>query len=145
MLLPLSINLSSALSCLNNNLNSALLVNRRYGSSVPFVVKSSTSTPIYASSLANTSGCFPSSFIAALIPAIIPWPAASSYPLVPLTCPAVNRFSMIFDSNVGFICIGSIASYSIAYAYFLMIASLNPGRECTICSWISLGKDVENP
>lgn len=44
--LPLLVNLISALSGLKYNLNSDLAVNIRYGSFVPKVVRSSTSTPI---------------------------------------------------------------------------------------------------
>jgi hypothetical protein len=43
----------------------------------------------------------------ALIPAIRPCPPASSYPEVPFTCPAKNRFLIIFDSRECFNCVGS--------------------------------------
>ena len=34
-------------------------------------------------------------------------PPASSYPVVPFTCPAKNKFLIIFDSNVCFNWVGS--------------------------------------
>ena len=80
------------------------------------------------------SGSFCSNFNEALIPAIKPCPAASSYPLVPFIWPAVNKFFITFVSSDGVICKGSIASYSIAYAYFEMIAFSKPLKLCTIFS-----------
>ena len=50
----------------------------------PFVTRSSIITPIYASDLSKING---SNFLidrAAFTPAIRPWAAASSYPVVPL-------------------------------------------------------------
>ena len=38
---------------------------------------------------------------AAFAPAMSPWAAASSYPVVPLICPARNRPRMPFVSSVG--------------------------------------------
>ena len=88
---PICLNLWSALSCLNNNLYSARDVSNLYGSLIPLVIKSSINTPIYAWFLFNTIGSLLSIFLAAFIPAISPWHAASSYPLVPLIWPAVNN------------------------------------------------------
>ena len=99
---PCFLNLKSALSCLNNNRYSALDVKSLYGSLIPLVTKSSINTPMYASFLFNINGSFPSNFKHALIPAINPWQAASSYPLVPLICPAVNKFSIFFVSKLLF-------------------------------------------
>ncbi len=48
----------SAVSCRRLILYSARDVIMRYGSSVPLVVKSSISTPIYASSRPSTNGGF---------------------------------------------------------------------------------------
>ena len=59
-----------------------------YGSSTPFVTKSSTSTPTYPWSLSTTSDALPCAASAALAPATTPCPAASSYPVVPLIWPA---------------------------------------------------------
>ena len=45
--------------------------------------------PVYITQLQlNTTASSPFSIRCALIPAINPWAAASSYPVVPLTCPA---------------------------------------------------------
>ena len=54
---------------------------------------------MYDSFLFKISGSFPCNLSPALIPAIIPWPAASSYPLVPLICPAVNKLLITFVSK----------------------------------------------
>ena len=59
---PFLVNLSSALSCLNSNLYSALEVNILYGSSVPFVIKSSINTPMYASERLSVNSFFPLTF-----------------------------------------------------------------------------------
>ena len=53
-------------------------------------------------------------FNAALIPAMVPCPPASSYPVVPLTCPAKNSPSITFDSSEWDSCVGSKKSYSMA-------------------------------
>ena len=104
----------SALSCLRSNLYSALDVSKRYGSFTPLVTKSSIKTPMYDSFLFNINGSFPDNFKEALIPAIKPCPAASSYPDVPLICPAVYNPSISFVSKDLFDCLESMASYSIA-------------------------------
>ena len=117
------------MSCLNSKRYSALDVNIRYGSVTPFVTKSSIKTPRYASSLFNTICSFPLTKQLAFIPAISPWAAASSYPLVPLTCPPKNNPFTFLDSKVGFNSNGSMASYSIAYAYFAILAFSKPGKE----------------
>ncbi|MPN59277.1 hypothetical protein SDC9_206998 [bioreactor metagenome] len=80
---------------------SARLVNMRYGSWVPMVTRSSMRTPVYASLRLSTKGFSPLSFWDALMPAIKPWHAASSYPLVPLVCPAMKRFSTNLLSKEG--------------------------------------------
>ena len=96
----------SALSCLKSVRYSALEVNILYGSSVPFVIRSSINTPIYASLLVRISGSVENTLDTALIPAINPCAAASSYPVVPFICPAKNRFSTSFVSNVRVSCVG---------------------------------------
>jgi hypothetical protein len=62
----------SALSARNDNLYSERDVNMRYGSSTPFVIRSSMSTPMYASARDKIKGGFFRTERAALIPAIIP-------------------------------------------------------------------------
>jgi len=53
-------------------------------------------------------------FNAALIPAIRPWQAASSYPLVPLIWPARNKLAIFLVSSVRSSSVGSMESYSMA-------------------------------
>ena len=74
-------------------------VNIRYGSRHPVVVKSSARIPMYASSRISTSGSRRRARSAALIPASSPCAAASSYPDVPLTCPARKSPSTRLASN----------------------------------------------
>ena len=112
--LPKCVNLSSALSCLSNILNSALEVNILYGSSVPLFIKSSMRTPIYASDLFKINSSLLLSFKCAFMPAIKPWQAASSYPVVPFIWPAKYRLSISFVSKDAFSCVGWKKSYSIA-------------------------------
>ena len=50
----------------------------------------------------------------ALIPAINPCAAASSYPELPLNCPPLNRPLIFLNSSVGYSCRGLMQSYSIA-------------------------------
>ena len=71
--LPFSVNLRSALSGLRCSLNSARLVNMRYGSLVPWVVRSSTRTPMYPSVRSTTNISSPRSLSTALTPATKPW------------------------------------------------------------------------
>ena len=63
---------------------------------------SSIKTPIYPSLLSIIISFFLSICLDAFTPAINPWQAASSYPLVPLIVPAVYSPFTIFDSNVNF-------------------------------------------
>ena len=126
ILCPIGVNLSSALSCLNNNLYSALELNILYGSFVFFTTISSINTPMYASFLESTTGSSFFTYLAAFIPAIIPCDAASSYPDVPLICPALNNPFTFFNSNVFFNSYGSKQSYSIAYAGLVNSAFSNP-------------------
>ena len=102
-----SVSLASASSCLNNILYSALEVNILYGSSTPLVTRSSISTPMYDSSLFIVNTLSPVHLRAALMPATIPCPPASSYPVVPFTCPAKNNPLIILDSRLCFNCVGS--------------------------------------
>lgn len=64
---------------------------------MPIVIKSSIRTPIYALLLFIRYSFLSSDDSPALNPAIIPWAAASSYPVVPLICPARYRFFNIVD------------------------------------------------
>ena len=50
----------------------------------------------------NISGSLCRIDIAALIPAISPWEAASSYPLLPLNGPPLNRPMIFLNSREGF-------------------------------------------
>ncbi len=50
----------------------------------------------------------------ALMPAMIPWAAASSYPVVPLICPAKNRLLTFSVLRSSFNYLGSTKSYSTA-------------------------------
>ena len=129
------------MSCLNNNLYSALDVIILYGSFVPFVTISSINTPIYASVLSKINGSLPLIFCEAFIPAINPWQAASSYPEVPLVCPAKNKPSIVLYSNDNFKSAGSIQSYSIAYAGLVNSQCSNPGIVLYIAIWTSSGND----
>ena len=94
---------------------------------VPFVAISSIKTPIYACDLSNINGSFPFIFCTALIPAINPCAAASSYPEVPLICPAINNPSIPLYSKDNFKFDGSIQSYSMAYAGLVNSACSKPG------------------
>ena len=138
---PISVNLKSVLSCLSNNLYSALEVIILYGSLVPFVTISSIKTPIYACERSRITGFLPLTFCATFIPAIIPCDAASSYPEVPFIWPAKNIPSIFLCSNDNFNSDGSIQSYSIAYAGLVNSACSNPGivRYIAICT--SSGSD----
>ena len=82
---------------------------------VSFVTRSSINTPIYPSERSKTTGSFPCNFLAALIPAINPCAAASSYPELPFICPALNNPSTSLNSKDGFNSRALIQSYSIAF------------------------------
>lgn len=70
--------LKSALSGLTRSLNSLLDVNILYGSETPTVIRSSINTPIKDSFLFSPNSDKFNAFLPALIPAIIPYDAASS-------------------------------------------------------------------
>lgn len=70
---PLLVSLVSALSGRSARRNSARLVNIRYGSLVPRVVRSSIRTPMYASVRSSVKADLSSAFRAALIPAMMPF------------------------------------------------------------------------
>ena len=116
---------------------SAREVNIRYGSCAPLVTRSSISTPMYASDLPRMTGSAPTTLRAALIPATIPWAAASSYPLVPLICPAWKRFSTILVSRDGWSWTGSTKSYSMAYPGRTISTASRPGIVRSILTWMS--------
>ncbi len=97
---PCAVNRRSALSIRNWRRNSAREVNIRYGSFVPFEIKSSIRIAVYPSVRSRISGGSCLTCNAALIPAISPWHAASSYPLVPLICPARKRPAIFLVSRV---------------------------------------------
>src|ERR1035441_5960495 len=97
-------------------------------------------------------GCIPSvrpfshrAHSAALLPAISPWHAASSSPLVPLICPARNSPSYFFTFKVRSSSVGSIASYSIAYPGLSISAFSKPGIDFTIAACTSIGRLVDMP
>ncbi len=69
---------------------------------------------MYASSRPITHGSRPSAVSAALMPAAIPWAAASSYPVVPFTWPAKYRPGWALTSSVASSWWGGKKSYSIA-------------------------------
>jgi hypothetical protein len=79
-----------------------------------FVMRSSTRTPMYASCRLSTTGGRPSIQALAFSPAINPCAAASSYPDVPLTCPAVYKPPMARTRRVTSICDVSSDEYSTA-------------------------------
>mmetsp|Transcript_44080 Transcript_44080/g.60214 ORF Transcript_44080/g.60214 Transcript_44080/m.60214 type:complete len:247 (-) Transcript_44080:331-1071(-) len=85
---PLRVSRRSALSLRRESLYSAREVNMRYGSLVPFVTRSSMSTPMYPSERCITSFSRPCEDRPAFAPAMTPCAAASSYPVVPQICPA---------------------------------------------------------
>ena len=96
---------------------------------------------MYASDLCNIRGSFPSISRLALIPAISPCAAASSYPEVPFVCPAKNIPFIFFNSNDNFNCEGSMQSYSIAYAGLVNSTFSNPGIVLYIAICTSSGRD----
>ena len=69
---------------------------------------------MYPCVLSRINGFSPFIFLLALIPAINPWHAASSYPEVPLIWPAMNNPFIPLYSNDNFKLDGSMQSYSIA-------------------------------
>ena len=89
----------SALSGLSNNLYSDLEVYILQGSKSSLVIRSSIKTPIQLLLLLRIRGSLPDNFKAVFTPAIKPCAAASSYPEVPLICPAKKRFSTDLHSS----------------------------------------------
>ena len=81
----------------------------------------------------------------AFIPAIIPCAAASSYPVVPLICPAKNKFFIFFVSSVCVNSSGSIKSYSMAYAGCVIVTSSKPFMVLTNRYCISVGREEDIP
>ena len=136
---PIFVSLISQLSCLKIRRCSALLVIILYGSTISFVVKSSIKTPMYAWSLPSTIGLKLSIYLSAFIPAIIPCAAASSYPLVPFIWPAKKSPDTIFDSKLFLRSSALMQSYSIAYAYRIILTYSKPGISLYIFLWISHG------
>ena len=98
--LPIGVNRLSALSILRCSRNSAREVNIRYGSSAPFVIRSSIKIPVYPSIRPTITGSRPPRLAVAFRPAINPWQPASSYPDVPLICPARYSPGIDFTSSV---------------------------------------------
>ena len=70
--------------------------------------------------LSSTNGFLPFISSAALIPAMSPCAAASSYPELPLNCPAQKNPFIFLYSRFSSRFIGSMQSYSIAYAGLVM-------------------------
>ena len=81
-------------------------MNRRYGSSTPRVTRSSMSTPMYELSRPRVTPGRPSVARPAFNPAMAPCPAASSYPVVPLICPAKNKPDSARTCSVASSCVG---------------------------------------
>ena len=100
---------------------------------------------VYPSVRSSTSGDSFFTFSAALIPAMIPWQAASSYPDVPLICPARNSPAIFFVSSVRWSSVGSIESYSMAYPGRIISALSSPGIDFRIASCTSIGSEVLMP
>ena len=74
-----------------------------------------------------------------------PCAAASSYPVVPLICPAkYSPFKWIVSKDI-FKSLGSKKSYSIAYPGLVMCAFSNPLILLTNSIWTSKGKLVDIP
>ena len=78
------------------------------------MTRSSIITPMYDELRSRTNGLLPFIKEAALIPAISPCAAASSYPDVPFIWPERNKPETSFVSRVAFSCAGGKKSYSIA-------------------------------
>jgi len=110
-----------------------------------FVTRSSINTPIYASFLCKMKDSLLDILRWAFIPAIKPWPAASSYPVVPFIWPAKNRFFINFVSSVWFNWVGSKKSYSIAYPGRKMCRFLNAGISLRAFICVINGNDDEKP
>ncbi len=78
-------------------------------------------------------------------PAMIPWAAAYSYPVVPLICPAKYKLFKIVDYNVYFSRLGSTKSYYIAYPGLIIYTFSNPLIDLNNKSWISAGNPLFSP
>ena len=76
---------------------------------------------------------------------MIPCPAASSYPVVPLIWPAKNKFDINLLSKVFFNWFGYKKSYSIAYPGLVIEIASNPLIVFKKLSWTSCGKEVDSP
>ncbi len=100
---------------------------------------------MYASLLLKINGSSLFIFKWAFIPAISPWQAASSYPVVPLIWPAKNRFCIFFVSNVAVNWVGGKKSYSIAYPGRNSLQFSKPGTNLNALIWVSSERLVENP
>src|SRR3989338_83467 len=61
------------------------------------------------------NGFFSFTFKAAFMPAMIPCAPASSYPVVPLICPAKNKLLIFFVSNESVNSVGGTTPCSIEY------------------------------
>mmetsp|Transcript_18050 Transcript_18050/g.58423 ORF Transcript_18050/g.58423 Transcript_18050/m.58423 type:complete len:216 (-) Transcript_18050:1038-1685(-) len=133
---------TSALSARRLRRYSARELNMRYGSEVPRLTRSSTSTPRYDSARPVTSG---SPGAAALAPASRPCAAASSYPVVPLICPARYSPATRLVSRVERSSRGSMKSYSTPYPGTSMTASSSPGMVRSIASWWEGSMELEMP
>ena len=79
------------------------------------------------------------------MPAINPWAAASSYPVVPFICPAKYNPVINLVSKVLYSCVGWKKSYSIAYPGLKSLTFSKPTIDLNALNWISSGKDVEKP
>ncbi len=135
----------SALSERSSSRCSAREVNMRYGSWISLVTRSSISTPMYASSRRRIKASSARTCRAALMPAISPCAAASSYPVVPLICPARNRPGTRLVSSVALISPVATASYSIAYPTRIISTFRSAGIERSISHCTSSGSDVLQP
>ena len=133
------------MSCLKINLYSALEVIILYGSLVPLVTKSSIKTPVYPSERVKIIGSFPWTLSAAFTPATKPCAAASSYPELPFNCPAPYNPLIVLNSNVDLSCVGSIESYSMAYAVLIISTFSNPSNVLYIWICTSSGNDDDIP
>mmetsp|Transcript_50405 Transcript_50405/g.151815 ORF Transcript_50405/g.151815 Transcript_50405/m.151815 type:complete len:203 (+) Transcript_50405:935-1543(+) len=142
----------SALSARREMRYSAREVNIRYGSFVPRVTRSSMRTPMYPSSLPKTKGDAGESprraanaARPAFAPAITPWAAASSYPVVPQICPARYSPPIDFVSRVCVSDCGLTKSYSTSYPGRTMSTFSNPFMVRMIFNCISSGYGPDIP
>ena len=90
-------------------------------------------------------GSFPLTYCAALIPAIIPCAAASSYPELPLNCPPAKSPFIFLNSSDNLSCIALIQSYSIAYAFLTILTCSRPGTVLYIAYCTSSGIELLIP